>query len=201
MLRNPVRSQAFLSRRATLGGAGALAAVLGVGSQLGRAAAQGEASTDLSGHPMAGTWLAMANPPLPDDPQVPVPALFGVDGTVLLQFPLTQRGPDGPVFNSASVGIWEPDGDRRAHFTVVHALSDATGAFLGTLTIDGYPEASEDGQTFYDDNSLVMVTIRDAAGAVVQEIPGAGSRPVTGIRMGPGSPGFPATTPEATPAP
>lgn len=187
------------SRRAALGSIGAFAAILGVSGQLGHAAARQESAVDLSGHPMAGTWLAMANPPLPDDPQIAVPSLFAVDGTVLLMFPLTQRGPDGPVFNSAVVGTWEPDGERRAHFTAVQSLSDAEGAYLGTVTIDGYPEASEDGQTFVDDGSLVMVTIRDSAGAVVQEVPGAGSRPVTGIRMGPGSPGFPTT--EATPTP
>jgi hypothetical protein len=55
---------------------------------------------------------------------------------------------------------------------------------------------SEDGETLIEDQSLVMVTIRDAAGTVLQEIPGAGSPPVTGVRMGVGAPNFPAV--EAT---
>ena len=51
-------------------------------------------------------------------------------------------------------------------------LSDTNGALLGTVTMDGYPRASEDGQTFIDDGELVMVTIRDPAGAIVQRFPG-----------------------------
>lgn len=188
---NTSRIDSSLSRRTALAGVGAFAAVLGGSGHLVQAAARQDRVVDLSGHPLAGTWLAMANPPLPDDPQVAVPSLFAVDGTVLLMFPLTQRGPDGPVFNSACVGTWEPDGERRGHFTAVQSLSDANGAFLGTVTVDGYPEVSEDGQTFVDDGSLVMVTIRDPAGAIVQEVPGLGGRPVTAIKMGPGAPGFP----------
>lgn len=198
MQRNATQPISAFSRRMALGSAGAFAAFLGAGTHLGRAAQQ-EAAVDFSGHPMAGTWLAMANPPLAEDPQIPVPSLLAADGTVLLMFPITQRGPQGPVFNTAAVGTWEPDGERRAHFTAVQSLSDAAGAFLGTVTVDGYPEASEDGLTFVDDGAMVIVTIRDPAGAVVDQIPGTGSRPVTGIRMGPGSPGFPEAASEATP--
>ena len=104
-------------------------------------------------------------------------------------------------FNSAYVGTWEPETDRRAHFTAVQLLSDADGTFLGSVTVDGHPEASEDGQRFVDDNEMVVVTIRDAAGTVLQQVSGAGAPPVTGIRMAPGTPGFPgenaATTPTA----
>jgi hypothetical protein len=35
----------------------------------------------------------------------------------------------------------------------------------------------------------------------VQEVPGAGAPPVTGIRMGVGAPGFPQNPGAATPAP
>jgi hypothetical protein len=141
--------------------------------------------------------MGLANPPLPDDPQVFGPALFGADGTVLLMFPLTQVGPQGVLFNSPYVGTWAADSERRGHFTAVQLLSDANGANLGSVTVDGYPEVGEDGQTFVDDGSRVMVTIRDPAGAVVQQFPGTGARPVTGKRMGVGSPGFPAGTPTA----
>ena len=146
---------------------------------------------------MTGTWLAMANPPLPEDPQVAVPSFFGADGSVLLMFPLTQAGPQGVQFDSAYVGTWEADGDRRGHFTAVQVLSDANGTFLGTVTVDGYPEASEDGQTFVDDGSRVLITVRDPAGAVVAQFPDTSGRPVTGTRMGVGSPGFPEGTPVA----
>jgi len=139
----------------------------------------------------------MANPPLPDAPQVAAPSLFGTDGTVLLMLPLTQVDRQGVVFNSAAVGTWEPDSDRRGHFTAVQVLSDSAGTFLGTTTIDGYPEVSEDGQTFVDDGSKVIVTIRDATGAIVNQIMPTGQpagRPVTGMRMGVGVPGFPEET-------
>jgi hypothetical protein len=168
---------------------GALTGALTLGRSHGVAARQ--ETPALADHPMTGMWLAMANPPLPDDPQVPAPSLLAADGTVMLMFPVTQKGPQGVQFNSAYVGTWEPETERRAHFTAVQLLSDADGTFLGSVTVDGHPEASEDGQTFVDDNELVMVTIRDAAGAVLQEVSGAGAPPITGIRMAPGAPGFP----------
>lgn len=191
------RSIDTVSRRTALAGLGA--GGLGLALTARGAAAQ----TDLANHPLTGTWLAMANPPLPDDPQFAAPSLFAADGSVLLMFPLTQVGPQGVQFNSPYVGTWEPDGERRGHFTAVQLLSDADGAFLGSITVDGYPDVSEDGQTFTDDGSKVMVTIRDPAGAVVQEVLPTGApngRPVTGTRMSPGSPGFP-TSAAATPAP
>jgi hypothetical protein len=191
-----------LSRRTALGSAGVLAAILGLNSRFDRAAAQ-EAPPDLAGHPLTGTWLAMANPAArPDDPQFPAPSLFAADGTVLLVFPATQIGPQGVVFNAPVMGVWEADGERRGHFTAVQLFSDANGASLGSITIDGYPEVSEDGQTFVDDNSKVMITIRDASGAVVDQILPTGApagRPVTAIRMGVGSPGFPEGIAAGTP--
>jgi hypothetical protein len=68
------------------------------------------------------------------------------------------------------------------------------GAFLGSVTVDGYPEVSEDGESFVDDGSRVIVTIHDVTGAIVQQLPGTGAPPVTGIRMTPGVPGFPQGT-------
>jgi hypothetical protein len=196
------RTDRSVSRRRALAGLGAGGLGLAVAATSRRAAAQG-AAPDFSDHPLAGTWMAMANPPLETDPQVAVSSRFGADGSVLLVFPLTQVGPQGVQFNSPYVGTWEPDGERRGHFTAVQLLSDVDGAFLGSVTVDGYPEVSEDGQTFADDGSKVMVTIRDPAGAVVQEILPTGApvgRPVTGTRMGVGAPGFP-TNAAATPAP
>jgi hypothetical protein len=198
MPRETLHSSSSLSRRAALGGVGATAATIGLG-HVDRVTAQEATPSALAGHPMAGMWLAMANPPLPGDPQVPVPSLLAADGTVLLVFPVTQKGPQGVQFNSAYVGTWEPETERRAHFTATQLLSAADGTFLGSVTVDGHPEASADGQRFVDDNALVMVTIRDAAGAVVQQVSGAGAPPVTGIRMAPGAPGFPERTASATP--
>ena len=77
----------------------------------------------------------------------------------------------------------------------------ADGTLIGTVTVDGYPEVSADGMSFIDDGHLVMVTIRDAAGAIVNQIMPTGEpipRPVTGIRMAVGAPGFPENS-DATP--
>jgi hypothetical protein len=179
---------------------GALAGALTLGRSHGVAARQGTPS--LADHPLTGDWMAMANRrPSPGSAQVPVPSHYGADGSVLLVFPPTQVGMEGVEFVSPHVGTWEADSDRRGHFTATQLLSDATGAFLGSVTIDGYPEVNEDGQTFVDDGSKVMVTIRDATGAIVQQMPGTGGPPVTGIRMAPGVPGFPTGTPATgTPA-
>ena len=188
------RTVAPVSRRAALAGlgAGSLGAALALAGR--PAAAQG---TDLAGHPLAGAWLAMANPPRPEDPPFAVPSFFNADGTVVLLFPPVAAGPQGPQFQAAVGGTWEADGDRRGHFTAVQALAAADGAYLGTVTIDGHPEVSEDGQGFVDADPRSTVTIRDAAGAVVQQVPAITDRPVTARRMAPGRPGFPEGTPAA----
>jgi hypothetical protein len=176
---------------------GTVAGALALG-RTQRVAAHQE-TPSLTDHPLTGDWMAMANRPPPGTPQVPAPSHFGADGSVLLVFPPTQVGMQGVEFVSPHVGTWQADSDRRGHFTATQVLSDASGAFLGSVTVDGYPEVSEDGQTFVDDGSKVMVTIRDATGAVVQQIPGAGGPPVTGIRMAPGVPGFPEQGAAGTP--
>jgi hypothetical protein len=53
---------------------------------------------------------------------------------------------------------------------------------------------SEDGESFVDDGSRVIVTIHDVTGAIVQQLPGTGAPPVTGIPMTTGVPGFPQGT-------
>lgn len=179
--------RASLSRRTALGGLGAGALGLALATREFSVSAQATPDSRAQ-HPLTGMWLAMANPPLPDDPQIAVPSVFAVDGSVLLVFPLTQAGPQGVQFNSANVGMWEPFDARTGHFTAVQVLSDADGAFLGTVTVDGYPVVSEDGQTFIDDGSLAMATIRDPTGEIVETVSGVGSRPVTAIRMGVGAP-------------
>lgn len=191
-------AESGLPRRRMLGGTAALAGALGLGSSVGRASAQEVGS--LASHPLTGTWLAMANPPQPDDPQFPAPSLFAADGTVLLVFPASQVGPQGPFFNAPVMGVWEPDSERRGHFTAIQLMAAADGTFLGSITIDGYPEVSADGQTLVDDGSRTMITFRDAAGTIVDQILPTGQpagRPVTGVRMGVGNPGFPAAAPTA----
>ena len=187
------------TQRSTVSRRTALAS-LGVG---GLALATSSASIGASGqatpesraqHPLTGLWLAMANPPIPDDPQFAAPSYFGVDGSVVLMFPISQLGPRGVQFNSSPLGVWEPYDEHTGHFTAVQMLTDADGAYLGTVTIDGYPVVSDDGQSFIDEGSLAVITIRDVAGAIIETANTlAGQRPVTAIRMGVGTPGFPVT--------
>ena len=192
-------ANAAMSRRAALAGLGAGTLGLALGAR-GAGAAQGMTTAD---HPLTGVWLAMANPTRRgEDAQFPAPSLFAADGSVVLGFVPAEIGMDGAIqFRGSPMGVWEPYDEQTGHFTAVQALADKTGTLIGSATIDGHPRVSDDGLTFVDDGSLVTVTIRDAAGAVVTVIPpGGGGLPVTAIRMRVGNPGFPGDE-DATPVP
>jgi hypothetical protein len=189
------RIAASLSRRTALAGLGAG----GIGVALaapGRIAAAQEAPSDaMASHPIVGVWMVAA-------PLGPALAVFFADGTNIQGVPTAQAGPQGVTFTGAQVGTWEPVDERRVHFTGVQLHSDTNGTFTGSVTIDGHPRVSDDGQTFIDDAPETTVTVRDAANAVVDVIPGPPAPPATGVRMGVGAPGFPAATPAAsTPTP
>ena len=81
-------------------------------------------------------------------------------------------------------------------------VHDAAGAYTGTVTVDGYPVASEDRQSFYDDATRARLTFRDASNNVTMVLGEDGSLPaIYGNRMAPGAPDFPEATPQAaTPA-
>jgi hypothetical protein len=98
-------------------------------------------------------------------------------------------GPDNRMIHSTPfAGVWEPDGARGIHITFTATTYDTTGAVTGTLTVDGYPVANEDGESFWDDGTRAVVTVRDATGAVSQEITTVPA--VAGVRMAPGKPGY-----------
>jgi hypothetical protein len=104
------------------------------------------------------------------------------------------------IFESPGVGVWEPADDHSGRFTVVLVYSDASGAYTGTETIDGYLEVSADGQSWVDDwTHGTKVTDRDATNTVVSEFVGDASfPPITGTRIEVGNVGFSAAaTPEA----
>ncbi len=83
----------------------------------------------------------------------------------------------------------------------VQVLADTMGTLVGSITIDGHPQLSEDGSSFVDDGSLVTVTMRDAAGDVATVVrPGTPGRPVTPVKIRVGVPGFPGEV-NATPIP
>lgn len=184
-----------VTRRTALAGIGAGGLGVALATRHTHVSAQGATLAD---HPLAGTWLAIVNPPSPDAPQFAAPSLFTADGQVLLSWPPIQAGPAGVEYVSSYVGTWEAYDDRTGHFTAVQVIADASGTVTGSVTVDGHPMVSEDGQTFIDDGSLNTVTIRDAAGTVVLVVPDAAAgRPVTGTRMGVGQSGFLDGTPEA----
>jgi hypothetical protein len=185
----PFRTRDSISRRSALAGLGAGGLGLALASTTRHTAAQ-DASADMANHPIVGAWNVIT-------PSGPSLAVFSADGTNVQGLPATQAGPNGVTFVGPQVGTWEPISERGIHFTGIQLHSDATGVFTGTVTIDGYPVVSEDGMTLLDDQSQVMITIRDAAGAILQQFPASGDPPVTGTRMGVGAPGFPEAT--ATP--
>jgi hypothetical protein len=181
-------STSNLSRRAALGGVGAAAAALSLG-HLQRAAAQDATPDAMANHPIVGAWMVTT-------PAGPSLAVFFADGINIQGLPATQASPLGVTFVGPQVGTWEPTGPRSVHFTGVQWHSDATGTLVATVTIDGYPTVSADGQTLLDDNPESGPTIRDAAGTILDVL--RGGPPVTGVRMGVGSPGFPEATPAAS---
>jgi hypothetical protein len=197
MQRNTRQSPSRLNRRAALSGVGAAAAALGLG-RLDRAAAQ-DATPITAGHPLVGTWLSLT-------PGV-APHTFAADGSCVVGWPATEHGDpiagaDGVTYLGSGVGVWAPTGEHSAHFTAVQVLSDETGAPLGTVTLDGHPTVSEDGQQFTDNSPETTITYRDTTNAVVAVIqPFAGSNSsgpsVSATRMQVGNPGFPEGTPKA----
>src|SRR5688500_6153912 len=171
-----------LSRRTALAGLGAG----GLGVALGSRSTRAAQTMSTADHPLMGVWLAMANPPRRDqDPQFPAPSIFAADGTVVLSFVPAEIGMEGDIqFSGSPLGVWEPYDEQTGHFTAVQVLADQTGALIGTVTIDGHPKVNEDGNSFIDDGSLVTITIRDAANAIVTVVPpGTPGPPVTAIRM------------------
>jgi hypothetical protein len=177
------RSLSSLNRRAALIGVGAVAAVsLG---KLDRAEAQEATPDNRANHPNVGVWMI-------DSPIGRAIAVYAADGSVVTALPATQAGPQGVTFSSTQVGTWEPTGDLGTHLTVVQLLSDAAGAFVGTVTVDAYQTVSADGQSFTSGEGS-SVTIRDAANTVVDVM--TSFPPATGVRMSVGSPGLAEGTP------
>jgi hypothetical protein len=188
------RPSGIVSRRTTI--AALTAAGLGVALSSARpVAAQDPGMAD---HPMVGTWLVRTL-----DGAVG-PSYIQANGAFIHSGSPVSVGPDGSVsYMSPQNGLWEPDpeNERGIHFTSIQSTFDMTGAYTGTWTIDGYPVASEDGETFSDDWARSTVTIRDATNAVVAVLGNDGSMPViAGVRMHVGEPPFPESgTTGATP--
>jgi hypothetical protein len=184
---HPTRSVSRRTALASLGAGGFALATAGH-----TVAAQD--SSALADHPMVGVWMAVT-------PEGPAPSFVMADGSFHHSSAPISVDADGAItYWSPQNGVWEPDPDneRGIHFTSVQNIHDATGALTGTFTVDGYPVASEDGQSFYDDGTRVRLTLRDATNTVTMVLGEDGSLPpIFGIRMAPGAPGFQEGTPEA----
>jgi hypothetical protein len=189
-------SKQQFNRRSTI------AAITGAGLGMAFAATRTVAAqeSDLASHPMVGTWLVRT----PD-------GSLGVnycrpDGTWSHTGSPTSPPADGTItYMAAQNGLWEPDpeNDLGIHFLSIQGMFDATGLYIGTWIIDGYPTVSEDGQTLSDDWTRSYITIRDANDEVLQEIRDDGTTPhIAGVRLAPGALVFPplhaaAATPES----
>jgi hypothetical protein len=169
-----------VSRRTALAGLGAGGLAL---AATARHATAQDAAPEMANHPLVGTWLAGTGP---TDLAV---IHWDADGDMTNNGFVPTPGPDGTVIHSTPFGgVWEPDGDRGIHITFTATTFDAAGAVTGTITVDGYPVANEDGQSFWDDGTRVVVTLRDATGAVSQVVNTVPA--VAGVRMAPGKPGY-----------
>ena len=199
MLHAPFRTTASLSRRAALGGVGATAATFSLG-HLDPATAQEATPSALARHSIVGAWMIMN----PGNPPNASPAIFSADGTFSAAGAPSAIDPQrGVVLGSPVIGVWEPTGERSVHVTWVQALSDLNGTYLGTFTLDGYPEVSADGQSWDDEGTQVHFTIRDASNTIVQEVGGGNAAepatpPVHAMRMQVGNPGLPEGTATAS---
>lgn len=184
-----------VSRRTALTGIGAGGLALALAVRGSDASAQEAAPVDLSAHPLAGTWLVTTT----GGPR-PNMAVWHPDGSFITGWETSYVDPAlGVVFESPAVGTWEPMGERQIHFTAVFVITDADGTYLRSVTFEGHPMASEDGQTFRDDTPQ-RVIVRDAGNNVISDgvVPVDG---VTGTRMTPSSVTFPPTSVLATPSP
>jgi hypothetical protein len=185
------QSNRSVSRRTALAGLGAGGLGVALAATVRHVAAQDATPEELAGHPVVGTWLAIAPPGA-------TVVTFRADGTAEVGWPISYVDPTFPdldvVFNTPGYGTWEPIGEGKIHFTVVAVLSDAKGTYLGTATLQGYPVVSADGQTFTDNEPNGQITVRDAANHVLAD-QGGFAPGVAATRMTPNSVVFPPETP------
>jgi hypothetical protein len=170
-----------VSRRTALTGLGAGWLGLALAAAPRLVAAQDIA---MASHPIVGSWLAGR---APNDIAV---AHWGADGIMTTNNPTVGVGSDGKItYADSSLGSWTPVSARGIHFIFTNRTYDATGALTGYFTVEGFPVVSADGMSFWDDGTQAFVTIRDAAGKVVQTI-GPGGPGIGGVRLIPGKSGY-----------
>jgi hypothetical protein len=176
MPRESQQSSSRLSRRTSLAGAGAAAAGVGLG-QVDHALAQETTPDALANHPLVGTWAVMTTGGV-------VPQTHGADGSFIAAFPPNYVDPVlGLTFQGPGLGRWESTGGRGGRFTFLQALSDSSGAYVGTFQLAADIEASEDGQT-WSGTTTAHAIVRDAGNAVILDEVLSFDPPVTAARIG-----------------
>lgn len=175
-----------LSRRTALAGLGA--GSLGLFASRVATAGASVPLSSLPDHPLTGLWLSHIALTAEGDQTAAVPAFFGADGSAMLVYPCVEAGQNGTQIRGLAIGTWAPIDHNAARFTAVEVCYGADGSYQGTRTYDGYPVVSDDGTSFTVKNEFDVLTVRDAGNAIVQSH--LGRRPMTGVRMAPGNPGF-----------
>ena len=145
----------------------------------------------LADHPLTGLWLAMVELASRPGTFMAVPTIFSPDGFVLLSFPVTEFIESEVKLKGAAIGTWEPVGPRKGHLTAIQVMSDTTGAYEGSLTIDAYPSVSDDGLTFEENLEESVLTVRDNRNVVINVLRHDRPRGMAARRMSPGQTGFP----------
>jgi hypothetical protein len=184
-----------LSRRTAVAGLGAgsigaIFATQALAAPMRNDGSSGGGGGALASHPLVGLWLALVEVPSNPGVSVAVPTLFTADGSAVLFYPATEVAAHGVQVKGAAVGTWESTGTRSGHFTAVQALSDFEGNYLGTVTVDGYPEVGDDGESFAVNSALERITVRNAQNVISSRLSGSSSNPMHGARMRPGFDGF-----------
>lgn len=175
----------YVSRRTALTAMGT--GGLGVALTANNRSVVAHDSRDAASHVAVGTWLAGQTL----DKISPV--IISSDGTLTNSGPTVSVGQGGAIaFNTPPLGVWEPIDDRLIHITFIELDFDATGAPVGTFTVDGFPQFSEDGESFLDIGDMAYFTVRDTTGGNAQKTMAvdAGFIAVKGVRVRPGKPGF-----------
>jgi hypothetical protein len=131
----------------------------------------------LADHPLAGTWAVMGTGGV-------VPQTHGADGSFIAAFPPNYVDPAlGLTFQGPGLGRWESTGARSGRFTLLQALSDSAGAYVGTFQLAADLEASEDGQT-WSGTTTARAIVRDVGNAVIFDEVLTFDSPVTATRIG-----------------
>jgi hypothetical protein len=183
---DPIRTTSALTRRTAVAGLGAIAAAVGLGRRLERAAAQEATPAPTAGHPIVGTWIVDRDPADQSDP--PTMLVFAPDGSLI-----------DPLM--AVAGAWQATGPRSAVFTLFGLIDGGAGGYIvvrSAIEVDeaGTTIAGADTVTIVGTDGTVLNTVRGHGRAtrLVVQGPEAAGTPLTGV---------PTWTPEpaATPSP